>query len=80
MNKSHINYFILGDLNINTDKLAMTLNYSSNYLNMLTISVTSLITKPKKATPSTATLIEHVLTNENLLIFTPFMIEYTLTE
>ena len=31
MNKSHANYFVLGDLNINTDKFAMASNYSSDY-------------------------------------------------
>ena len=79
MNKSHANYFILGDLNINTDKFAMGSNYSSNYLNMLTSnSVTSLLTKPTRVTPSTAIRIDHVLTNENRLILTPFAIKYTL--
>ena len=66
INKSHANYFILGDLNINT-------NYSSDYLNIVTSnSVTSLTTK------LTATIIDHVLTNENRLILTPFVMKYTL--
>ena len=43
-------------------------------------SATSLITKPTKVTPSTATIIDHVLTNENRLILTPFVIKYTLTD
>ena len=34
MNKSHANYFILGDLNINTDKFASASNYFSDYLNL----------------------------------------------
>ena len=80
MNKFHANYFILGDLHINTNKFAMASNYSSDYLNMLTSnSVISLITKPKRVTPSTATMIDHVLTNENRLILTPFVIKYSLT-
>ena len=66
MNKSHANYFIYGDLNIKIDKFAMASNYSSDYLNMLTSnSVTSLITKPTRVTSSTATITDHVLTNEN---------------
>ena len=66
MNKSYANYFILGDLNINTDKFVMAPNYSSDYLNMLTSnSVTSLINKPSRVTPSTTTIIDHVFTNEN---------------
>ena len=82
MNKSHANYFILSDVNINTDKFATASNYSSDYLNMLTSnSVTSLITKPTRvAAPSTATIIDHVFTNENCLILTPFAIKYTLTD
>ena len=43
-------------------------------------SVSSLITKPTRVTPSTATIIDHVLTNENCLILTPFVIKYTLTD
>ena len=81
MIKSYANYFILGDLNINTDKFDMASNYSSDYSNMLTFnSVTSLITKPTRVTPSTATIIDHVLTNENRLILTPFVIKHTLTD
>ena len=75
MNKSHANYFILGDLNVNTDKFATASNCSFDNLNMLTSnSFTSLITKPSRVTPSTATIIDHILTNENRLIFTPFVI------
>ena len=48
---------------------------------MLTFnSVTSLITKPGRVTPSTATIIDYVLTNENRLILTPFVIKCTLTD
>ena len=75
INKSRANYFIFGDLNINTDKFATASNYSSDYLNMLTSnSVTSLVTKPTRATPSTASIIDYVLTNENRLILSPFVI------
>ena len=42
--------------------------------------VTSFITKPTRVTPSTATIIDHVLTNENRLTLTPFVIKYTLTD
>ena len=83
MNKSYTNYFILGDLNINTNKFASASNYSSDYLNMLTSnSVTLLITKPSRITLSTAIIIhvDHVLTNENHLILTPFVTKYTLTD
>ena len=69
MSKFYANYFIVGDLNINTDKFATASNYSFDYLNMLTSNfVTSLITKPTRVTPSTATIIDHVLANENRLI------------
>ena len=75
MNKSHVNDFILGDLIINTDMFAMASNYSSDYLNKLTSnSVTSFITKPTRVAPSTATINNHVLTNENRSILTPFVI------
>ena len=81
MNKSYANYFILDDLNINTDEFATASNYSSDYLNMLTSnSVTSLITKPTRVTPSTAIIIDHVLTNENLVILTLLVIKHTLTD
>ena len=81
MIKSHANYFILGDLNINTDKFAMALNYSSDYLNMLTSNfVTSVITKPTRVTPLISFVIDHVLTNENSFILIPFVIKYTLTD
>ena len=59
----------------------MASNHSSDYLNMITSnSVTSLITKPKRVKLSTATTIDYVLTNENRLILTPFVIKYTLTD
>ena len=78
MNMFHANYFILNDLNINTDKFAVASNYSSHYLNMLTTnSVASLITKSTKVTPSTVTKIDHILTNQNCLILTSFVIKYT---
>ena len=81
MNKSHANYFILGEININTDKFATASNYSCDYLNMVTSnSITSLIIKPTRVTPSTATIIDHVLTNENHLIATSFVVEYTFTD
>ena len=81
INKSHADCFILGDLNINTHKFSIASNYSSDYLNMLTSKlVTSLITKPARVTHSTATIIDHVLTNENRLILTPCVIKYTITD
>ena len=59
----------------------MASNYSSNYLNMFTFnSITSLITKLTIVALSRTTVIDHVLTNENRLIFTPFVIRYTLTD
>ena len=80
MNKSHVNDFILGDLIINTDMFAMASNYSFDYLNMLTSnSATSLITKPTRVTPSTASINNLVFTNENRSILPPFVIKYTLT-
>ena len=81
MSKSHADYFILGDLNINTDKFAIASNYSSDYLNMLTSnSVISLITKSTTVRPSTATIIDHFLIKKSHLMLTPFVIKYTLTD
>ena len=55
--------------------------HSSDYSNMLTSnSVASLITKPTRVTRSTTSIIDHVLTNENRLILTPFVIKHTLTD
>ena len=81
MHKLHVYYIILGDLNINTDKFSMASNYFSDYLNTSTSkSVTSLITKPERVTPSTATIIDHVLICENRLLLIPFVVEYSLTD
>ena len=81
MNKSHAGYFILGDLKSNTNIFFMASNYSSDYLNTFTSnSVTSLINKPTRVTPSATIIIDHVLTNENFLIHYPLVINHTLTD
>ena len=80
INKSHVDYFILGDLNTSTNIFSMASNYSSDYLNMLTSnSVTSLIIKPTRVTHSTTTIIHRVLTYENCLKHYSLVIKYTLT-
>ena len=75
MNKSHVDYFVLDDLNTSTNIFPMASNYSSDYLNMLTSnSVTLLIIKPTRVTNSTTSIIDHVLTNENRLLHYPLVI------
>ena len=81
MNKSHADYFILGDLKSSTNIFPLAPNYSSDYLNTLTSnSVTSLINKPTRVTPSTTTIIHHVLTYENCFKHYSLVIKYTLTD
>jgi len=58
----NITFYILGDFNVNVSCLSS--NHVSDYLNMLaTYNTFEIITKPTRVTDSSATIIDHILTN-----------------
>ena len=80
LNNNHTQYFILGNMNINTLN-----NYSSkctqDYLNMLSSNCTvNLIDKPSRVTPSSGTIIDHILTNDSKHHIIPLVFDYDITD
>lgn len=73
-------YFILGDINIDTSSASMS-NNGNHYLNLLAShGVASLIDKPTRVTSTTATVLDHILTNETLISIKPGVLCYDLTD
>ena len=65
LNDTKSYYFILGD----------------NYLNMLdSNSVASLINKPTRVTDTSSSTLDHILTNENRLRISPFVLNHVITD
>ena len=63
LNNSNSNFYILGDLNINTSTIERT-PVAKRFLNMLlSCGVVPLITKPTRVSDSSATIVDHLLTN-----------------
>lgn len=79
LNSSNKYYFILGDININLNLTSSKI--TTNYLNTLNSNgVVSIINQPTRVTPSSATTIDHILTNETRCTLTPGVIEYDITD
>jgi len=73
-------YFILDDININTN-VDQNQNLVFDYLNMLTANcVSSIINQPTRVTPTTMSTIDHILTNECRYPLIPGVIKYDITD
>ena len=82
LNISKKYFFVLGDMNIDlsTDSYS-TSSKANNYLNMLTSNCSaSLINIPTRVTLSFATVLDHIITNENRHVIIPFVIDYDITD
>ena len=62
-NKHSINYFTLGDLNINTSTINRSLDAMHFINTLLSCGAFPIITKPTRVTDTTATIIDHIITN-----------------
>ena len=79
LNDTKSYYFILGDININTS--SQSNNIVTNYLNMLdSNSVAFLINKPTRVTDTSSSTLDHILTNENRLRISPFVLNHVITD
>ena len=71
LNDTNKHFFILGDININTSPRQIS-SSGSDYINMLhSYGVASVIDKPPRITPSSATILDHILTNEDRFTIVP---------
>ena len=61
-NEHNINYFILGDLNINTSLINRSLDAMRFINTLLSCGAFPIITKPTRVTDTTATIIDHIIT------------------
>ena len=67
-------------MNINTSKNSSS-KYKQDYLNVLSSNCsTNIIDKPTRVTPTSATVLDHILTNENKHQVIPFVIDYDITD
>ena len=73
--------FLIGDLNINISTSASRSNYAFDYLNVLAShGYFPLITLPTRVTNSSATIIDHIITNDNLHTLKPGVIRADLSD
>ena len=84
LNAAKKHYVILGDVNINAllpTSTSTNNNTGVDYMNLLTSHcVASLINKPTRVTATTATCLDHILTNENRYVLIPAVIECSITD
>ena len=79
LNDTKSYYFILCDININTS--SQSNNIVTNYLNMLdSNSVASLVNKPTRVTDTSSSTLDHILTIENRLCISPFVLNHVITD
>ena len=79
LNDTKSYYFIIGDININTS--SQSNNIVTNYLNMLdSNSVASLTNNPTRVTNTSSSTLDHILTNENRLRISPFVLNHVITD
>ena len=71
-------YFVLGDININTN----TTNLNSlNFINMLSTNCsTSIIDIPTRVTCTSSTVFDHIITNENRHVIRPVVVDHSITD
>ena len=80
LNDANKHFFILGDININTSPRRIS-SSGSDYINMLlSCGIASVIDKPIRIMPSWATILDHILTNEDRFTIVPGVIEHDLTD
>ena len=80
LNDAYKNFFILGDINIDISPETITC-MNNNYLNMLAEhGVVTLINKPTRIASTSATTIDHILTNVLQYQLFPGVINYDLTD
>ena len=73
--------FLIGDLNINISTSASRSNYAFDYLNVLAShGYFPLITLPTRVTNSSATTLDHIITNDNLHTLKPGAIRADLSD
>ena len=73
-------FYILGDININISESNSGVQ-ANNYINIITSNgAFNIITKPTRVTPISATLIDHVTTNDITHIIVPLIILGDLTD
>ena len=73
-------YFILGNINSNTNASPSS-REATDYLNMLNSnSVASIINIPTRVTKTTSSTLEHILTNENRYTLAPLVVDYDVTD
>ena len=80
LNHCRKHYFILGDMDINTSKNSSS-KYKQDYLNVLSSNCsTNIIDKPTRVTPTSAAVLDHILTNENKHQVIPFVIDHDIID
>ena len=62
--KHNINYFILGDLNINASPINKSPDVMHFINTLISCGTFPIITKPTRVTDLTVTIIDHIITNE----------------
>ena len=80
LNINHKKYFILGDMNLSTSNATLSIS-CQRYLNMLkTNRSTNIINLPTRFTPTTATILDHIITNENKHQIYSLVIDHDITD
>ena len=79
MNKKY--FFVLSDINIHFSSKPSNSAKAREYLNMLNANCsTSIINIPTRITSSCATVLDHIITNENRYEILPFVVNYNITD
>ena len=65
LSKSKSNYYILGDININISSATRTPSSKHYIQTIISCGALPIISKPTRVTDSTATIIDHIITNDN---------------
>ena len=74
-------FFVLGDINIHFSSKSSYSAKAREYLNMLNANCsTFIINIPTKITSSSATVLDHIITNENRYEILPFVVNYNITD
>ena len=70
-------YFVLGDININTETTNLN---SSNFINMLSSNCsTSIINVTTRVTCTSSSVLDHIITTENRCVIRPIVIDHSIT-
>ena len=80
LSKSKNVYYILGDFNLNIQSDNRT-NYATEYINLIVSNgAFPIITKPTRVTENSATIIDHIITNDAMHVLEPAIIKTDLTD